>query len=89
MPWQRMQVELKGEPEPVVVQTTAQDWRRIRMDMGDSPIDALWQALHAALLREGASVPDDYEGFLEVLGGMPEVLDDGDPAPLDPTNAAP
>lgn len=88
MAWQRMRVELKGEDEPIDVQTTAHDWRRVRMD-SDAPMDVLWQALHAALVRTGAPVPRDYDGFLEVLDGMPEVLDEGDLAPLDPTNAVP
>jgi hypothetical protein len=88
MAWQRMSVELKGEAEPITVQTNALDWRRVQI-REDAPIDALWQALHAALLRTGVEVPRDYEGFLEILDGMPEVVDDGDTAPLDPTSAAP
>lgn len=88
MAWQTMAVPLKGEPDPVVVQTNALDWRRVRVDV-DAPIDGLWQAVHHALIRTGANVPRDYEGFLEVLDGMPEVVDGDDLDPMDPTNAAP
>ena len=89
MAWQRMSVPLKGLPEPIEVQTSAHDWRRVRIDP-DAPIDALWQAVHNALVRTGAEVPRDFDGFLEVLDGMPETIDGDDAlAPLDPTNAAP
>lgn len=90
MGWQRLSVELKGEPEPVVVQTNAMDWRLVAFQP-DAPLDGLWQAVHRALVRTGAAVPKDYPGFLEVLDGMPEVVDDDDGGlgPLDPTDAAP
>lgn len=89
MAWQRFAVPLKGNPEPVTVQTLAVDWRRVKLDP-NAPLDGVWQAVHYALVRTDASVPRDYEGFLEVLDGMPEALDDdGEAGPLDPTNAAP
>ena len=89
MAWQRMRVELKGEPEPVIVQTAAIDWRLVRFDV-EAPLDGLWQAVHRALVRTGANVPRDYPGFLEVLDGMPELVDNDDGiGPLDPTDAAP
>lgn len=88
MAWQTMSVELKGEDAPIVVQTNALDWRLIQFD-GAAPLDGLWQAVHHALVRTGANVPRDYDGFLEVLDGMPEVVDQDDLGPLDPTTAGP
>jgi len=85
-----MSVELKGEPEPFVVTTAAVDWRLVRFDP-EAPLDGLWQAVHRALVRTGAPVPKDYPGFVEVLDGMPEVVEGADDGilPLDPTDAAP
>jgi hypothetical protein len=90
MAWQRLSVPIAGEPEPIVVQTVAVDWRLVAFTP-DAPLDGLWQAVHRALVRTGAPVPKDYPGFLDVLDGMPEVVDDDDDgiAPLDPTDAAP
>ena len=88
MAWQKMSVELKGEEDPVVVQTNALDWRLVSFDTA-APLDGVWQATHRALVRTGANVPRDYEGFLEVLDGMPEVVEEDDLGPLDPTHAGP
>lgn len=88
--WQRYAVLLKGESEPVVVQTTARDFAAVRID-GDAGLAAvgiMFQTVQAALLREGYGVPRDYDSFLDVLEGMPETLDDGDPSALNPTSAA-
>ena len=90
MAWQRLSVPIKGEGEPIVVQTAAHDWRLVRFDP-EAPLDGLWQAVHKALVRTGAPVPKDYPGFLEVLDGMPEVVEEDDDGvgPMDPTTAAP
>ena len=47
-----------------------------------------FRVTHAALVRTGAAVPHDYEGFLEVLDGIPQSLDDEDEELLRPTDAA-
>jgi hypothetical protein len=89
MAWQTYKVELKGEDQPIEVQPNALDWRAVRLDP-QLPMDGMWQAVHRALVRTGAPVPRDFEGFLEALDGMPEIADDGaELGPLDPTNQGP
>jgi len=87
MAWQTYRVELKGE-DPVEVTPNALDWRFVRLDPA-FPMDGMWQAVHRALVRTGAPVPRDLDGFLEALDGMPEAIEDDDVGPLDPTNAGP
>jgi hypothetical protein len=89
MAWQSYRVQLKGE-DPIDVAPNALDWRFVRLDPA-FPMDGMWQAVHHALVREGAPVPRDYEGFLESLDGMPETTDDDvdEVGPLDPTDAGP
>lgn len=89
MAWQRFKVQLKGEDTPTEVQTAARDWAGVTMDPGQPrAMDMTFQVVHAALLRAGHDVPRDYPGFLEVLDGMPESLDEDDGTLLDPTNRA-
>jgi hypothetical protein len=85
--WQRFAVLLKGESEPVEVQVVARDWARVTLDpeVGLAAMSMTFQVVHNALLREGYSVPRDYDGFLDVLDGMPEAIDVADPHALDPT----
>jgi hypothetical protein len=86
MAWQRFRVQLKGDGEPVDVQTAARDWAGVRMDPGQPrAMDMTFQVVHAALVRTGHDVPRDYDGFLEVLDGMPDALDAEDTELLDPT----
>lgn len=89
MAWQSFRVMLKGEAEPVEVETNAFDWAGVTIDpSAPKALDMTWRAIHAGLVRTGAPVPRDYRGFLEVLDGMPETLDDGDESsPTDPTTA--
>ena len=89
MAWQTFSVSLKGEPEPVMVTTNARDWAGVTMDPNKpKALDMTFQVVHAALRRNGVSVPRDYAGFLEVLEDIPEAQ--GDEAPdLDPTEPAP
>ena len=87
MSWQRLSVQLKGEPEPVVVQTTAKDWAAVVIDP-NSPkaLDMTFRVAHHALRRVNHdNVPRDYDSFLEVLEAIPETLDDADGEALDPT----
>jgi hypothetical protein len=85
--WQQISVELKGEDVPVIVQTTAMDWAPVRAQAGadSQPVDMLFQVAHNALRRIGHPVPRDYRGFLEVLDGMPETLEEADPDEARPT----
>ena len=85
MAWQKFTVEIKGEGEPIEVQTNALDWQKVQLDP-KAPMDGMWQAIHRALVRTGAPVPKDYPGFLEVLDSMPELADD---ETLDPTTEGP
>jgi hypothetical protein len=87
--WQKFAVLLKGEAEPVEVQTTARDWARVKLDPAEGLEAAglTFQVVHLALVREGVAVPLDYDGFLDVLDGMPEPVE-GEPPALDPTRAA-
>lgn len=90
MAWQRFSVELKGEAEPVIVQTNARDFANVVMDPGQvKALGIQFQIVHSALVRLGHPVPRDYESFLEVLEGVPEPLDEEDATALDPTSAAP
>lgn len=88
--WQRFRVYLKGEDEPLEVQTIARDFTSIPMDpaRGINAIDMSYRAVHAALLRMGVdAVPRDYDSFIdEVLDGFPDVLDEDTDA-LRPTGA--
>lgn len=88
--WQRYAVLLKGEAEPVIVQTNARDFATVKIDpeAGLEAVGIMFQTVQHALLREGVDVPRDYLGFLDVLDAMPEVLDTADPHALDPTNTA-
>lgn len=89
MAWQRFSVALKGEGEPIVVQTSARDWAGVTMDAArPRALDMTFQVVHQALQRTGANVPRDYAGFLEVLDGIPQSLDDDDAMEqLDPMDA--
>lgn len=90
MAWQRFRVVLKGEQEPLEIQTSARDWANVTMDPGaPKALDMTFRVVHSALLRAGASVPRDYDGFLEVLDGIPESLDEEDATLLDPTQSTP
>jgi hypothetical protein len=90
MAWQRFRVELKGESEPIDVQTSARDWASVAIDPGaPKALDMNFRVVHAALLREGVAVPRNYDAFLEVLDGIPEALDEDDATMLDPTSATP
>jgi hypothetical protein len=89
MAWQRFRVELKGE-EPVIVQTSARDWSAVTIDPGaPKALDMTFRVAHAALMRTGASVPRNYDAFLEVLEGIPESLDGEDPELANPTVTEP
>jgi hypothetical protein len=85
--WQRFAVLLKGESEPVEIQVVARDWAAVTLDPAEglAAMSMTFQVVHNALLREGYSVPRDYDGFLDVLDAMPEALDAADPRALDPT----
>jgi hypothetical protein len=88
MAWQTFTVRLKGE-DPIEVAPNALDWRFVRVDAG-APMDAMFQSIHRALLRVGAPVPRDYQGYLEALDAIPEATDDDDEVgPLDPTVEGP
>jgi hypothetical protein len=88
MAWQKFRVLLKGEGEPLEVQTSARDWAGLEIDMAaPRAMNMTFQVVHAALLRTGHDVPRDFDGFLEVLDGLPESLDGGEPNALDPTHA--
>jgi hypothetical protein len=92
MAWQRFRVRLKGEPEPILVQTAARDWANVVVDPGQPrAMDMTFRVVHSALVRAGAdNVPRNYDAFLEVLDAIPETLDDDDDGnQLDPTGAAP
>jgi hypothetical protein len=90
MAWQRFRVPLKGESEPVEVQTTARDWAAVVVDPGaPKAMDMTFRVVHAALVRSGVSVPRNYDGFLEVLEGMPESLEEADGTEVDPTTETP
>jgi len=87
MAWQRFSVELKGEDEPVVVQTNARDWATVTIDPGaPKALDMTFRVVHSALVRNGVTVPRDYGGFLEILEGIPTSLDDEDTDLLRPTD---
>lgn len=89
MSWQRFSVDLKGEAEPVIVQTNARDWANVTIDPGSpKAMRMTFQVVQAALLRTGHDVPRDFDGFLEVLDGMPDALDDDTADQLDPTTTA-
>jgi len=90
MAWQTFSVQLKGESEPHIIETSARDWRSVQMDpaQGVAAMDMTFQVVHNALQRHGIAVPRDYESFLDVLDGLPEAIDGGDPNMLDPTSAA-
>lgn len=87
MAWQRMSVQLKGEAEPIVVQTNARDWAAVVIDPNQpKAMDMTFRVVHHALRRlNNANVPRDYDSFLEVLEGFPETLDGSDGELLDPT----
>jgi len=90
MAWQRFSVELKGEDQPIVVQTNARDWSNVTIDPGaPKALDMTFRVVHSALVRNGVTVPRDYQGFLEVLEGIPTSLDGDDEELLAPTDAAP
>jgi len=90
MAWQKMLVTLKGE-DPITVQTNARDWAAVVIDtQSPKALDMTFRVAHAALRRLGAdNVPRDYDGFLELLDGIPETLDGEDADLLDPTRTAP
>jgi hypothetical protein len=90
MAWQRFRVELKGESEPIVVETCARDWASLVIDPETPrPMEMTFQVVHAALMRTGTEVPRNYDAFLEVLDGMPESLDAEELEQLNPTGATP
>jgi hypothetical protein len=86
MSWQRMSVKIKGE-DPIEIQTTARDWAAVVIDpAAPKALDMTFRVAHAALRRMGnTSVPNDYDGFLDVLEAIPDTLDDEAPDLLDPT----
>lgn len=89
MAWQRLSVQLKGEAEPIDVQTSARDWAQVTLDPARArPIELLFQVTHLALLRLDHDVPRDFGGFLEVLDGMPETIEE-DATVMDPTQNVP
>lgn len=84
--WQVFTVELKGEPEPFTVPTCALDWRNVTMDPNrPRALDVTFQLCHQAMKRLNMPVPRDYDGFCELLEGIPETIEEGDPEQLDPT----
>lgn len=88
MAWQRFSVALKGESEPVIVQTNARDWANVTIDpAAPKALDMTFRVVHSALLRAGTGIPRDYDSFLEVLDDVPESLDEEDASLLDPTSA--
>ncbi|MET0767366.1 MAG: hypothetical protein ABWY50_06965 [Aeromicrobium sp.] len=87
--WQTFAVELKGESEPVVVQTAAQDWAGVKFQADGIAVATLFEVTHKALLRIGHPVPRDRNGYLELLAGMPELVAEGDDDALDPTQPDP
>ena len=82
MAWQRLSVSIKGEAEPIPIETNARDWASISFDEMQTT-GALFRVTHNALVRIGAPVPLNYDAFLEVLDGIPETSDEGDDM-LDP-----
>jgi hypothetical protein len=86
--WQRFAVLLRGTDEPVEAQTNARDWAQLKIDPSEGLEAAAitFHVVHLALLRAGVDVPADYDAFLDVLDGMPEVIEGAPPA-LDPTTA--
>jgi hypothetical protein len=86
MAWQRMRVQLKGEGEPIEVQTNARDWAAVVIDPNaPKALDMTFRVAHAALKRCGHEVPRDYDSFLEILESLPETIDaDDDTSGLDP-----
>ena len=88
MAWQRLRITLKGEDAPHEVTTSARDWASLTFDQIQTA-GALFHVAHNALVRQGASVPRDYDGFLEVLDGMPEAVEETTADALDPTQHVP
>lgn len=89
MSWQRFLVSIKGEDAPIEVQTNARDLAAIVMDSANPrPLDIMFQQVHHAMRRQQMNVPRDYPGFLEVLEGVPEALDEAADE-LDPTKPEP
>jgi hypothetical protein len=85
MAWQRLSVQLKGE-DPIIVQTNARDWASVVIDpQAPKALDMTFRVAHNALRRTGHEVPRDYDGFLEILEGIPETVDADDSELLDPT----
>lgn len=83
MAWQRLSVQIKGEDEPIMVETSARDWASLDFTELQTA-GALFRVTHNALLRSHqVNVPLNYDAFLEVLEGMPEALEESEP--LDPT----
>jgi hypothetical protein len=87
--WQKFAVLLVGVDDPIEVQTNARDWAQVKMDPAAGvEVGAItFQVVHLALVRNGVDVPRDYDAFLDVLDGMPEVIE-GEPPALDPTRSA-
>ena len=81
MAWQRLSVSMKGEDEPIVVETSARDWASLPFDELQTA-GALFRVCHNALIRNRVNVPLNYDAFLEVLEAMPEAVE---VEPLDPT----
>ena len=83
-------VQLKGE-DPIDVQTSAFDKLGLEVNPNHpTPFDSIYRMAHNALRRTGhENVPRDFNGFLEMLEGDPEVVDPGDDDALDPTLPSP
>jgi hypothetical protein len=83
MAWQRFKVEIKGE-DPVTVQSNVRDWASVPVNELQT-LAGIFRVSHNALLRTRlTNVPLNFDAFMEVLDGIPEVLDE-DVEPLDPT----
>lgn len=87
MAWQKFLVPLKGE-DAIEVQTNASDWASVVVDpTAAKALDMTFRVVHHALRRMGHDgTPRDYDGFLEVLDGMPETIGAEDADLLDPTH---
>ncbi len=81
MAWQHLSVQMKGE-DPIIIETSARDWASLPFEELQTA-GALFRVCHNALIRLRVNVPLNYDAFLEVLEGMPESVEEGEP--LDPT----
>ena len=56
MAWQRLNVSIKGEGEPIQIETNARDWASISFDDMQTT-GALFRVTHNALVRIGRAGP--------------------------------